>query len=313
MKILVTGGAGFIGSHVADALVAQGHTVHVLDDLSSGVKENVPAQAVFHEMDIRDAAVASVFEQEQFEVLVHHAAQMDVRRSVADPQFDAGVNVVGFLNLMEAGRRNGLKKVIFASTGGAIYGEPEYTPQDEQHALRPLSPYGITKLTTERYLFFYEQQYGIPYVALRYANIYGPRQNPHGEAGVVAIFAQRLLEGRQPFINGDGLQTRDYTFVHDVARANLAALAYDGASEAINIGTAREADVVTLFRRLRDLIEPACPEVHADAKPGEQRRSVLDYAKAQRLLGWSPQVTLEDGLRLTADWFADRIVDTRST
>ena len=305
MNILITGGAGFIGSHVADALVAQEHTVHVLDDLSSGVKEQVPAQAVFHRMDIRDEAVATVFEQEQFDVLIHHAAQMDVRRSVDDPQFDAGVNVVGFLNLMEAGRRNGLKKVIFASTGGAIYGEPDYAPQDEQHALRPLSPYGITKLTTERYLYFYEQQYGIPYVALRYANVYGPRQNPHGEAGVVAIFAQRLLEGRQAFINGDGLQTRDYTFVDDVVRANLAAVAYEGASEVINIGTAREADVVTLYRRLRDLIDPACPEVHADAKPGEQRRSVLDYAKAQRLLGWSPQVTLEDGLKLTADWFAE--------
>ena len=311
MKILVTGGAGFIGSHVVEALVGQGHTVHVFDDLSSGFRENVPDEAVFHQIDIRDEAVAGMFERERFEVLVHHAAQMDVRRSVADPQFDAGVNVVGFLNLMEAGRRNGLKKVIFASTGGAIYGEPDYAPQDEAHPLRPLSPYGITKLTTERYLYFYEQQYGIHYVALRYANVYGPRQNPHGEAGVVAIFAQRLLEGRQPFINGDGLQTRDYTFVHDVVRANLAALAYDGPSEAVNVGTARETDVVTLFRHLRDVLDPACREVHAEGKPGEQRRSVLGYAKAQRLLGWTPQVTLEEGLQQTAAWFAERFVDKR--
>ena len=306
MKILVTGGAGFIGSHVVDALVEQGHTVHVLDDLSSGRRENVSAQAVFHQMDIRDEAVGGVFEAERFEVLVHHAAQMDVRRSVSDPQFDAGVNVIGFLNLMEAGRRNGLKKVIFASTGGAIYGEPDYAPQDEAHPLRPLSPYGITKLVTEKYLYFYEQQYGIRYVALRYANIYGPRQSPHGEAGVVAIFSQRLLDGRRPVINGDGLQTRDYTFVHDVVRANLAALAYEGPSEVINVGTARETDVVTLFRRLRDVIDPACPEHHAEAKPGEQRRSILSYDKAHRLLGWTPQVALEDGLKQTADWFAQK-------
>ena len=306
MNILVTGGAGFIGSHVADALLEHGHTVHIFDDLSSGVLENVPTGAVLHQVDIREEAAARLFETECFDVLVHHAAQMDVRRSVADPQFDAEVNVVGFLNLMEAGRRNGLKKVIFASTGGAIYGEPDYAPQDEAHPLRPLSPYGITKLVTEKYLYFYEQQYGIRYVALRYANVYGPRQNPHGEAGVVAIFAQRLLDGRQPLINGDGLQTRDYTFVHDVVRANLAALAYEGPSEVINVGTARETDVVTLFRRLRDVIDPACPEQHAEGKPGEQRRSVLGYDKAQRLLGWAPQVTLEDGLKQTADWFAEK-------
>ena len=304
MKILVTGGAGFIGSHITDALLQKGYTVHVLDDLSSGVRANVPAEATFHHGDIGAASTEALFETEQFDVLVHHAAQMDVRRSVANPQFDAGVNVIGFLNLMEAGRRNGLKKVIFASTGGAIYGEPEYTPQDEAHPLRPLSPYGITKLTTERYLYFYAQQYGIRYVALRYANVYGPRQNPHGEAGVVAIFVQRLLAGQQPVIYGDGLQTRDYTFVGDVVQANLAALAYTGPSEVFNIGTARETDVNTLFRQLRDRLNPACEEVHAEGKPGEQRRSILSYDKAQRVLGWSPQVSLEDGLKQTADWFA---------
>ena len=312
MKILVTGGAGFIGSHVADAFVEQGYDVHVLDDLSSGTRAQVPASAVFHQMDIRAEAVAALFEAEGFDVLVHHAAQMDVRRSVADPSFDADVNVGGFLNLMEAGRRNGLKKVIFASTGGAIYGEPDYVPQDEAHALCPLSPYGITKLTTERYLYYYEQQYGVRYVVLRYANVYGPRQNPHGEAGVVAIFAQRLLEGRQPTINGDGLQTRDSTYVSDLVPANLTALAYDGPSDVFNVGTAREADVNTLFRVLRDRIDPACEERHGEAKPGEQRRSVLSYDKAQRLLGWSPTVTLEDGLLRTADWFADRFGDKRS-
>ncbi len=306
MKILVTGGAGFIGSHVAEALQAQGHAVHVLDDLSSGTPEHVPEGTVFHEMDVRDAAVEALWAQERFDVLVHHAAQMDVRRSVADPRFDADVNVLGLLNLMEAGRRNGLRRVIFASTGGAIYGEPDYAPQDEAHPMRPLSPYGITKLTTEHYLFYYEQQYGIRYVALRYANVYGPRQNPHGEAGVVAIFARRLLEGRQPVIYGDGRQTRDYVFVGDVVRANLAALAYDGPSGAFNVGTAVETDVNTLFRLLRDRLDARCQEVHAEAKPGEQRRSVLGFDKARRLLGWTPLVALDEGLGRTADWFAER-------
>lgn len=304
MKILVTGGAGFIGSHVADAMLRAGHEVHVLDDLSSGKPENLPEAATFHKLSITDEAVDDLFAQEKYEILVHYAAQMDVRKSVADPQFDATVNVLGFLNLMEAGKDHGLQKVIFASTGGAIYGEPDSTPQDEGHALRPLSPYGITKLTTEKYLYFYEAQYGIRYVALRYANIYGPRQNPHGEAGVVAIFAQRLLDGEQPVIYGTGRQTRDYVFVGDVVRANLAALKYEGDSEIINIGTAKETDVNTLFRMLADIIEPGIKQAHAEGKPGEQRRSVLGYDKALKLLGWSPQVSLEEGLQETVDWFA---------
>jgi len=303
MKILVTGGAGFIGSHVADALSAAGHTVHVLDDLSSGVEENVPEGAPLHRLDVRDPGVRRLFERERYEVLVHHAAQMDVRRSVADPVFDADVNVCGFLNLMEAGRANGLRKVLFASTGGAIYGEPEVAPQDESHVLRPLSPYGITKLTTERYLYYYAQQYGIAYVALRYANVYGPRQNPHGEAGVVAIFATRLLAGRQPVIYGDGLQTRDYVYVGDVVRANLRALTYEQ-NDVFNVGTATETDVNTLFRILRDEIDPDADEVHGDAKPGEQRRSVLAFDKARRLLGWTPEVPLDEGLRRTVAWFS---------
>ncbi|HET6566823.1 MAG TPA: NAD-dependent epimerase/dehydratase family protein, partial [Rhodothermales bacterium] len=261
MKVLVTGGAGFIGSHVADALVAEGHTVHVLDDLSSGRQENVPAGAAFIRMDIRSEDVPSLFERERYGVLVHHAAQMDVRKSVADPKFDADVNVLGFLNLMEAGRRNGLEKVVFASTGGAIYGEPDYVPQDERHTLQPLSPYGITKLTTEKYLYFYQQQYGIRYVALRYANVYGPRQNPHGEAGVVAIFTERLLRGEKPVINGNGEQTRDYVFVGDVVRANLAALRHEG-SGIFNVGTGKETSVNELFRSIRDLVDPSVEEEH---------------------------------------------------
>jgi UDP-glucose 4-epimerase len=207
---------------------------------------------------------------------------------------------------MEAGRQNGLRKVIFASTGGAIYGEPDYVPQDEDHPVRPLSPYGITKLASEKYLYFYEQQYRIPYVALRYANVYGPRQNPHGEAGVVAIFTQRMLEGRQPVINGSGEQTRDFVYVGDVVAANLAALAYEG-SGVFNIGTGLETSINELFRMIRDLINPSVPEVHGEAKPGEQQRSVLGYARAQAILGWQPQVSLQEGLRRTVAWFQARV------
>ncbi len=311
MKVVVTGGAGFIGSHVADALVEAGHEVHILDDLSSGKRENVPSAARLHRIDIRDEAVAALFEAHRFEVMVHHAAQMDVRRSVADPSFDADVNLRGFLNLMECGRANGLRKVVFASTGGAIYGEPEHGPQDEKHPLRPVSPYGITKLCTEKYLFFYEQEYGILWVALRYGNVYGPRQNPHGEAGVIAIFIDRLLSNKQAVIFGDGEQTRDYVFVGDVVRANLAALTYDG-SGTFNVGTSVETSVNELFRLLRDQVRPEMPERHEPARPGEQRRSILDYSHSKETLGWSPSVNLEDGLRLTVEWFVDRAAARRS-
>ena len=302
MTILVTGGAGFIGSHVADALLDQGHTVHVLDDLSTGRPVNVPDAAPLHQFDIRSDEAAALMERERFDVLVHHAAQMDVRASVADPRFDADVNVRGFLNLAEAGRKNGLEKIIFASTGGAIYGEPDYTPQDEDHPVRPLSPYGITKLCTEKYLYFYEQQYGIDYVALRYANVYGPRQNPHGEAGVVAIFTQRMLKGDQPIINGDGKQTRDYVYVGDVVRANLAALDCDG-SGVFNVGTGVETNVNELFHTIRELTGADIPEEHGEAKPGEQQRSVLGYETSKQELGWTPQVAIGEGLRRTVEWF----------
>jgi UDP-glucose 4-epimerase len=309
MKILVTGGAGFIGSHVAEAFLEAGHEVHVLDNFETGREENVPDAAALHRLDVRDEEVSDLFARERFEVLCHHAAQMDVRKSVEDPRYDADVNVAGFLNLMEAGKKNGLERVLFASTGGAIYGEPEYAPQDEDHPLRPLSPYGITKLTTEKYLYFYRQQYGIDYVSLRYANIYGPRQNPHGEAGVVAIFARSMLEGEQPVIFGDGEQTRDYVFVGDVARANVAALRYDGGSGIFNVGTARETSVNELFRLLRDQIDPDVPEEHGDAKPGEQQRSILGYDRAERELGWTPEVELKEGFKRTVDWFRKRYAE----
>lgn len=305
MVILVTGGAGFIGSHVSDALLAAGHDVHVLDDLSGGKLEQVGADATFHQLDIRSPEVFELWKTHQFEVMYHLAAQMDVRKSVADPCLDADINIGGMLNLMEAGRRNGLKKVVFSSTGGAIYGEPDYVPQDETHTLQPLSPYGITKLCTEKYLHFYHDSYDVQYVALRYGNVYGPRQNPHGEAGVVAIFSEMLLDGNQPTINGDGLQTRDYVHVSDVVRANLNALNLSE-SAIINIGTGVETNVIQLFRTLRDAIAPGIEEQFGPGKPGEQKRSVLDRGCASRLLKWEPEVDITQGLDGTAKWFRDQ-------
>jgi len=306
MRILVTGGAGFIASHVADAFVAAGHQVSILDDLSSGKRGNLNAQATFYQLDVRDAAVTDVMRRERPEVLCHHAAQMDVRRSVADPIFDAQVNLVGLLNLLEQGRQHGLKRVLFSSTGGAIYGEQDVFPAPETHPTAPLSPYGVAKLASERYLFFYSVAYGISYVALRYGNVYGPRQNPHGEAGVVAIFAEKLLRGEQPVINGDGKQSRDYVYVGDLVRANLAALT-SAFSGAVNLGTGIETDVNSIFRHLRTLCGSNAPEQHGPAKPGEQMRSVIDNALAQRVLGWRPQVSLEDGLRETVAFFRARL------
>jgi UDP-glucose 4-epimerase len=303
--VCVTGGAGFIGSHVADALLAQGHRVVIVDDLSSGRKENLPAAAEFHQLDIRSPEAAALIAGAGVEVLVHHAAQMDVRRSVADPVHDASINVLGTLNLLEAGRKAALRQVVFASTGGAMYGEQERFPADETHPARPLSPYGVAKLAVERYLYFYHAEYGLDAVALRYANVYGPRQNPHGEAGVVAIFLDRLLSGRQATINGDGLQTRDYVFVADIVAANMAVLGREGFA-VFNVGTGRESTVVELYDRLAEAVGVDRPAVHGPAKAGEQRRSVITSDLLAAELGVRPQVSLEDGLARTAAWFAAR-------
>lgn len=305
MKILVTGGAGFIGSHVGEAFVREGHDVVIVDDLSSGREENVPAGAKLHVLDVRSGLIEDLMAKERPEVLCHHAAQMDVRRSVADPLFDAGVNIIGLLNLLEAGRKHGLQRVLFASTGGAIYGEQEVFPCPETHPTAPVSPYGVAKLASEKYLHFYHTEYGIRWVALRYANVYGPRQNPHGEAGVVAIFTEKLLRGEQPVINGDGKQTRDYVFVGDLVRANLLALNTDYCGP-LNLGTGRETDVNTLFHLLCRACGVDMPERHGPAKPGEQRRSSIDSSLAKRVLGWEPEVDLERGLALTVEYFRQR-------
>ncbi len=305
MNILVTGGAGFIGSHVVDSYIELGHNVIVVDSLLTGSLENLNPKAKFYKIDIRDDKIEEIFKSEKIDAINHHAAQMDVRKSVEDPIYDADVNIIGSLKLLQLGVKYGVKKFIFASTGGAIYGEQDYFPADEEHPTRPLSPYGVAKLTVEKYLYFYKEVHGLNYIALRYANIYGPRQNPHGEAGVVAIFTSKMLKGEQPVINGDGLQTRDYTYVGDVVRANVLALNYDK-SDVFNVGTGIETDVNTLFHKLKALTGANCEEFHGPAKPGEQRRSVISYEKIYKTLGWKPEVSLDEGLKLTVEFFKNK-------
>ena len=305
MKVLVTGGAGFIGSHVTDVFLDAGHEVWALDDLSSGRRENLRPEVRLVVADIRSPEAARLVESGSFEVMCHLAAQMDVRRSVTDPRFDADVNVGGFLNLLEAARNSGVRKVVFSSTGGAIYGEQDVYPAPETHPTRPVSPYGVSKASGELYLGYYRAQYGLESVALRYANVYGPRQNPHGEAGVVAIFSERLLRGETCIVNGTGQQTRDFVYGHDVARANLLAATGD-VEGPINVGTGIETDVNRLYALLADAAGTARPAKHAPAKPGEQMRSSVDPSRAAEVLGWRPTVVLEEGLRRTVDWFRGR-------
>jgi UDP-glucose 4-epimerase len=305
MKVLVTGGAGFIGSHVVDAYVAAGHEVVVVDDLSSGRRENLNPRARFHRLDVTDPELAELMVAERPAVVNLHAAQIDVRRSVADPLFDARVNVLGTINALEGARRAGVGRVIFVSSGGAVYGEQEVFPAPETHPTNPVSPYGVSKRAGELYAFFYQAVHGIPFVALRYANVYGPRQDPHGEAGVVAIFTGRMLRGESVTVNGDGGQTRDYVYVGDVARANVLALERDCAGP-VNIGTGVETDVNVLAHLLLEVTGSASSVGHGPARPGEQRRSVVDAARAATALGWTPAVSLREGLRRTVEYFRTR-------
>jgi UDP-glucose 4-epimerase len=303
MKILVTGGAGFIGSHVVDRYVAAGHQVVVVDNLSSGRREFVNPTAKFYLVDIRSSRLAEVFEAERPEVVNHHAAQPEVRRSVTDPVLDASVNILGSLNLLTCCRRVGVSRVIYASTGGAVYGDTLMVPTPEDHPARPTSPYGISKLAVEHYLACWSDLYRVRGVALRYANVYGPRQNPLGEAGVVAIFSHRLLRGEPAVINGHGEQTRDYVYVEDVAEANLRALEQPEVTGALNIGTGVETSVLDLWKHLQAAAGVSGQARHGPPKPGEQRRSVLDPTLAKRLLGWTSRVTLDEGLRRTIEYF----------
>jgi UDP-glucose 4-epimerase len=302
MRVLLTGGAGFIGSHVADRLLEHGHEVAIVDDLSSGNRENVPQGARFYEEDIRSGC-AEIFEDFEPNALCHQAAQMDVRRSVREPDFDAEVNVLGTVRLLQSCIEHDVGRVIFASTGGAVYGEQSAFPATEDHPQFPVSPYGVSKLAGERYLNYYHTQYGLPYAALRYANVYGPRQDPHGEAGVVAIFCGNLMAQRPSTINGSGEQTRDYVYVGDVARANVLALENGIPPGAYNVGTGVETSVNRLYELLLEISGKDLPAERGPAKPGEQLRSCVDPSLAGRNLGWHPELDLTNGLRETMRFF----------
>jgi UDP-glucose 4-epimerase len=312
-RVLVTGGAGFIGSHVAEAYLRRGDEVVVLDSLVHGRRENVPAGAELVELDIRDPGAARLIREGGFDLINHHAAQMDVRVSVADPRFDASVNVDGLLNLLEAAREAGVGRFLYVSSGGVVYGEPEERPTPETAPKLPESPYGVSKLAGEQYLYYYHRVHGLEYAALRYSNVYGPRQDPHGEAGVVAIFSNRLLADEEPTVFGSGEQTRDYVYVHDVVAANLLlsdthlprARSLD--DRGFNVGTGVETSVNRLAEILIRTSAKSLGVRHAEARPGELLHSSLDASRL-RSLGWEARTPLDAGLRATFEWIAGQTV-----
>lgn len=302
MKVLVTGGAGFIGSHLVDRLIQEGHEVAVIDNLSTGKRKNLNRAAEFYKVDIQSSRLDRILKNERPAMVFHLAAQMNVRKSTEDPAFDARVNILGTINLLEAAVRHGVRKVIFASSGGAVYGEQQQFPAPETHPTHPLSPYGISKLTGEHYLSYYAHVAGLRYAAYRYGNVYGPRQEPEGEAGVVAIFSQLMLRGEQPIINGNGLQTRDYVYVEDVVHATV--LGMQAETDGIyNVGTGKETSVNDIFFLLKSLTQANCKEVHGPAKKGEQTRSVLDCTKLREAWSWEPAISIQEGLERTVEFF----------
>jgi len=305
MKILVTGGAGFIASHVVDAYVDLGHELVVVDNLSTGEAKNVNPAAKFIEADITDQEkIQAIIRSEKPDVINHHAAHIQVGYSVQNPQFDAQNNIIGLLNIMEATREVGVKKVIMAATGGAMYGNKQ-TPFSEELKEEPLSPYGISKRSGELYLNYYHEIHGIPFISLRYSNVYGPRQNPHGESGVIAIFLEMMLEGKNPVINGDGTHTRDYVYVSDVVQANILALESDFVGE-LNIGTKTEISTNEVWRKLVTELNIEIEEQHGPERIGEQVTSSLDYAKAKAVLGWEPAVNFDEGVKKVVTWYKNK-------
>ena len=304
-KILVTGGAGFIGSHVVELFLEKGYEVAILDDLSTGRESNLDPRAKFYKMDIRSPEVREVFEAERPDYVSHHAAQMDVRRSVAQPLFDADVNILGSINLIERAKEFGVKRFVYISTGGAVYGEPEYVPCDEAHPINPICQYGASKHTVEHYLFMYHINYGLNYTVLRYPNVYGPRQDPHGEAGVVAIFTGKMLAGEPVTINGDGEQTRDFVYVGDCAYANYHAVTVEHQPGILNNGGGRPTSVNDIFNTLAKITDYPHAALFGPAKVGETRHIYLDAAKAKKELGWSPTLSLEEGLEKTVAYFKE--------
>lgn len=306
MKCLITGGAGLIGSHLVDRLIEENHKVCVIDNLSTGKKENLNPKAKFYKIDICSPKIFQVFKKEKPEIVFHYAAQIDVRKSVEDPIRDAKINVLGSLNILENCREHRVKKIIFASTGGAIYGEAEIIPTPETYPESPLSPYGIAKLVAEKYLNYYYKVLGSPFISLRLANVYGPRQNSEGEAGVIAIFCDKMLSKKQPVINGDGRQTRDFVYIDDVIEINMLAVK-KRVIGVFNVGTAVETDINTIFRKIKKLTNFEGQEIHGPEKTGEQRRSCLDYSRAQEQLGWFPKYSLDEGLEMTVKWFKETL------
>ena len=302
-KVLVTGGAGFIGSHVVDLFVSKGYEVVIVDDLSTGRDSNLNPAAKFYKIDIRDPKLRDIFDAERPDYISHHAAQMDVRRSVAQPLFDADVNILGSINVIECAKEFGIKHFVYISSGGAAYGEPERVPCVETDPINPICQYGASKHTVEHYLYMYYVNYGMNYTVLRYPNVFGPRQDPRGEAGVVAIFTGKMLLGEPVLINGDGEQTRDYVFVGDCARANYLAVTIDHAPGIYNIGWGLPTSVNQIFTGLAAITEYNQPAQHGPAKLGETRHIYLDASKARKDLGWAPTSTLEEGLRETVEYF----------
>lgn len=306
MKILVTGAAGFIASHVADAYAESGHDVIVMDDLSRGAEKNVNPNYRFYSCDIRDRElVQRIFREEKPAIVNHHAAQMDVRRGVREPLFDAQVNILGGINLIEAAVANGVERFVYAGTAGAGYGEPDRMPVPEDHPINPITPYGISKHTVEHYLFTFRYLYGLNYVALRYGNVYGPRQSSQGEAGVFAIFSEQMLAGIQPVIYGDGTKIRDYVYISDVAAANVAALGF-GTGEIFNISSGVQTTDQEVFDLVRGLLGKSVQAKYVSRRPGEIDRICLDISKAERLLRWKPKVSLAEGARTTVAYFQQK-------
>lgn len=302
-SILVTGGAGFIGSHLVDALIEQGHHVFIFDNLVTGQKQNINDKAKFIEIDIQDQKIEDLFKENNFDYVFHLAAQINVRKSVEDPIEDAQANILGSLNLLEICRKYGVKKVVFSSTGGALYGDADILPTPETYPAKPISPYGIAKLTIENYLHYYKTIHDLNYTVLRYANVYGPRQNSLAEAGVVSIFITKILNNQQPVINGDGLQTRDYVFVQDVVNANLAALK-NQKTATYNIATAKQTDVNQIYKLIgNNFTDQEIKEEHGPGLAGEQKTSCLDISLAKEDLDWQPNVGLEEGITKTVLWF----------
>lgn len=305
MKILVTGGAGFIGSWVAEAYIEDGNEVLIIDNLSTGNLNNVPSSAEFIKGDIRDRSVLkAAFSEFNPDIINHHAAQIDVRKSVDDPTLDADINIKGTLNLLELSRKSGISKFIFASTGGAIYGEPDLIPADEDTVPMPISPYGISKFSVEKYLSYYNKIYGLNYTSLRYSNVYGPRQNPHGEAGVIAIFCNKIINGEPCIVYGDGEQTRDYVYVEDVKRASIECIL--SPNDVYNIGTSIETSVNGLIEYLRKASGRDFEVIYDPARDGEVERISLNNNKAIKEINWTPNVMLEEGIKNTWIWFYNK-------